>query len=595
MKKKVLVFASGNGSNFQAIVEYFKKTDKEVYFELLTDRPCFALERAKKLGVKTHLVPFKDTYNFLLNAPKFDLYVLAGYMRILPCEVLDFGTFINIHPSLLPKFKGVDAIRKAYEAKEKESGVTVHYVTDELDSGKTIIQTKIDIEGMSFKKLEETIHKIEHQIYAPAVEKILREQYEKYNVLLVGSGAREHALAWKIKASPLLKKLYLANPNDGFKELGEEITFKNYKDLAHKARALCVDLAVIGPEIPLAEGIVDVLKGKKIKCIGPDKKWAQMESSKAYAKAFMEKYSIPTAKYKLIKDKKKIDEVLSHFDTPPVIKADGLAAGKGVHVSTSFEDAKQTLEEFLTGRFRDASKKVVVEEKLEGEELSVIAIYDGETILPFVGARDYKRLKEDNQGPNTGGMGAYCPVALTDEQKEGLKNYLDKLQDALKREKARFCGIIYSGLMLTKKGIKVLEYNMRFGDPETQPLMMHLKSDILEVFMDAAKKELKGTTLEFGKGNSICVVAAAEGYPDNPKKGCEIKGIENIKKKFGVEIFFAGVKKAGDNELFSSGGRVLSVCKSGARAREDIYKALDELDFKDKIFRNDIAQGIEGK
>lgn len=414
----------------------------------------------------------------------------------------------------------------------------------------------------------------------------------KYNVLVYGSGGRENALAWKISQSPILNKLFLALPNDGFKNLGEEIKFSNFEDLAKKCVEKGINLAVIGPEAPLAEGIVDVFNQYGIKCLGADKKWAQLESSKKYAKEFMVKHSIPTAKYFTVSSKDEINSVLSNFSTPPVLKADGLAAGKGVHLSESIEDAKKTLEEFLGGKYGEASSSVVVEERLEGEELSVIAIYDGENLMALETARDYKRLYDGQQGPNTGGMGSYCPVELTKDQQIDLKHYLAILENALRREKADFAGIIYSGLMLTKYGIKVLEYNMRFGDPETQPLMYHLDCDILEIFAKATEKKLHETNLFWKKGTTICVVVAADGYPENPKKGCEIKGLDEACKNNSTQVFYAGVKKE-DDKLLSNGGRVLGICANGEnidKVREKVYNTVEEIDFSDKIYRNDICK-----
>lgn len=413
----------------------------------------------------------------------------------------------------------------------------------------------------------------------------------KVNVLIYGSGGREHALAWKISQSPLLNKLFLALPNDGFKNLGEEITFADFDDLAKKCITNGVDLAVIGPEDPLSKGIADIFNTNGIKCIGANKKWAQLESSKKYAKEFMIKHRIPTAKHLVINSKKEIDVVLSQFFTPPVLKADGLAAGKGVHLSKDMDEAKQVLEEFLGGKYGEASTSVVVEEFLEGEELSLISIFDGETLLPLETARDYKRLLDGQKGPNTGGMGAYCPVELTSAQQKNLNDYIKQLETALKSEKANFVGIIYSGLMLTNDGIKVLEYNMRFGDPETQPLMSHLDSDILEIFIKASKKKLHEVKPQWKSGTTIAVVVASEGYPENPKKGCEIKGLKEAIENNETKVFYAGVKKYND-KLFSNGGRVLSICTNGVdikKIREKIYKTINEIDFADKIYRCDIG------
>lgn len=418
---------------------------------------------------------------------------------------------------------------------------------------------------------------------------------KKYNVLIYGSGGREHALAFKISQSLILNKLFLALPNDGFKNLGEEIKFRDFEDLAVKCVEKGIDLVVIGPEAPLGEGIIDILRKYGIKCIGANKKWIRLESSKKSAKEFMKRHDIPTAKYYVVSSGDEIEKVLSNFQVAPVIKADGLAAGKGVHLAADFDEAKNTLVEFLRGKWGEASSSVIVEEKLEGEELSVISLFDGETLLSFVPVRDYKRLYDGQKGPNTGGMGAYCPVKLTNKQNEELKVYLKNLENALKEEEADFVGVVYSGLMITKEGIKVLEYNMRFGDPETQILMHHLDSDILEVFIKASEKKLSQVDLSWKTGTTINVVVASVGYPESPKKGCEIKGIAEVSKKYDAQIFYSGVKTK-DDFWVSDGGRVLSVCKNGQdinKIRKDIYSTIDEIDFPDKIYRKDICKEMD--
>jgi len=418
------------------------------------------------------------------------------------------------------------------------------------------------------------------------------------NVLIYGGGAREHALAWKIKQSPLLEKLYLCKPNDGFAELGEVLEAENYKELAQISKEIGINLLVVGPEEPLINGIADEFKNFEIPVIGVNKKWAILEGSKSFAKEFMERNNIPTAKYRLITDKLQITEVLNEFEIPVVLKADGLAAGKGVYIACTKEDAQNTLEDFLEGKFGDASKKIVVEEFLEGAEISLISLWDGKTLLPLIPARDYKRLSAGNIGPNTGGMGSYCPVSITLDEYQEIEHYLKLLKKALINEKADFTGIIYSGLMLTAEGIKALEYNMRFGDPETQALLMHLNTDLLEVFKKHSEKKLDEIELKWKQGQSFCVVVAAKGYPENPVKGGEIINTDEIIKNNDVNVFYAGVRelrteageKAFDKRFFADGGRVLSVCKSGIGAQKDIYEAIKQLDYKDKVFRNDIGE-----
>ncbi len=408
-------------------------------------------------------------------------------------------------------------------------------------------------------------------------------------VLVYGSGAREHALALKIKQSPLLEKLYLCKPNDGFAELGEVLEADDFAGLAEIALEKQVDLLVVGPEDPLVKGIADEFKKAGIPVIAPTKDWAMLEGSKSFAKNFMQRNNIPTAGYEIITDAKDIYNVLEKFTVPVVLKADGLAAGKGVYIANTRIDAERTLYEYLEGKFSEASSKVVVEEFLEGDELSLIALWDGNTLLPFIPARDYKKLEEGNKGPNTGGMGSYCPVSLELKEYEELEKYVKQLETALKNEKADFVGVVYSGLIMTKEGLKVLEYNMRFGDPETQPLLMHLNSDLLDIFRLAVNKELHKAELKWKSGQTFCVVAAADGYPENPKKGGEIKNVDEIVKNHGVTVFYAGVKKQ-DGKLAANGGRVLSVCQSGPLAQKCIYDALAELDFCDKIYRKDIGE-----
>ncbi len=408
-------------------------------------------------------------------------------------------------------------------------------------------------------------------------------------VLIYGGGAREHALARKIKQSPLLEKLYLCKPNDGFAGLGEVIEAENFSVLAQISGEKGVDLLVVGPEDPLMGGIVDEFKKAGIPAIGADKKWAMLEGSKSRAKEFMLRNNIPTAKYETITGTEDVYNVLDRFSVPVVLKADGLAAGKGVYIAASRVDAEMTLKEYLEGKFGEASSKVVVEEYLEGPEISLISLWDGETLLPFIPARDYKKLSEGDKGPNTGGMGAYCPVSLTGDEYRALEEYAKNLENALKNEHAEFTGVVYSGLIMTKQGLKVLEYNMRFGDPETQPLLMHLDSDLLEVFKTTVDKELHKVSLKWKKGQTFCVVVAAAGYPENPAKGGVIGNINEVIQNHGVEIFFAGVKKEGGT-IVGNGGRVLSVCQTGPCAQKYIYDAISELDFNDKIYRKDIGE-----
>ncbi|MEI7475021.1 MAG: phosphoribosylamine--glycine ligase [bacterium] len=408
-------------------------------------------------------------------------------------------------------------------------------------------------------------------------------------VLLYGGGAREHALAWKIKQSPMLNKLFLYDCNDGFKKLGTVLTAENIDDLVKKVLENDINMVIIGPEAPLVGGFVDKFEEVGINCIGANKKWANLEGSKSFAKDFMVRNNIPTARYKLITDISQADDVLQEFNAPYVIKADGLASGKGVYIANSQEEAWMILSEYLSGMFGESSKKIVIEEFLEGDEVSLISLWDGRTLLPLIPARDYKRLFDNNSGPNTGGMGAYCPVNMSKQHQQSLKEYSNTLSKALRAENADFHGIVYSGIMLTDQGVRVLEYNMRFGDPETQAIMMHMNFDLLELFSLCVNKRLDEAILNWNDGISFCLVIAAEGYPIKHKKGSLIKNAEELKTKYNVEVFYAGVKEQEGN-LVSNGGRVLSICASGKSPAGEVYTAAELLEYEDKYYRSDIGE-----
>lgn len=391
-------------------------------------------------------------------------------------------------------------------------------------------------------------------------------------VLLFGSGAREHALADKIASSKLLEKLFLAKTSSAFSDLGEVIEFDDYYDLAKKAAQNKIDLLVVGPEEPLVNGICDVFLEQGINVIGANKYWAQLEGSKIFAKEFMKRNGIKTAQYQTASSKEEFEKKLLSFDSSPVVKIDTLAGGKGVFVCESFEEAKD----------RWCDKKMLLEKRLFGREMSIFSLWDGKTLLSFEPACDFKKLSDNDTGPNTGGMGSVFPLKGACVQK-----YLSILKDALKKENANFCGIIYSGLIAADDDIYVLEYNMRFGDPEIQCVLLNMRNDILEIFSLMAQQKLDTLKLDFSEEPSYCVVLASKGYPYDPKKGARIFNIEQVQKKYGVKIFFAGVKKI-EGKYYVDGGRVLSICKNGKNALTDIYKAADEIEFEGKIFRRDI-------
>ncbi len=405
-------------------------------------------------------------------------------------------------------------------------------------------------------------------------------------ILLFGSGAREHALYDAILKSPLVKKEDIYFAQTGAFAGGNIIDFDDYCNLAKKARELGIELLIVGPEAPLADGICDVFLSFGIKTIGANKYWARLEGSKSFAKEFMCKFDIKTAEYVVVDDVCKINRALAEFSSVPVIKADGLAQGKGVYLPKTFNEAGQIAKEFLDGKFGESSKKIILEKRLYGRELSIFSLWDGKTLLSFPPACDFKKLLDDDKGANTGGMGSAFPCALTDFEKNEVDGYLLKLEKALKNSKADFCGVIYSGLMMCDDGLYVLEYNVRFGDPEIQSVLDNFCDDILDVFIKMTQGRLCEVKLQFSNEPSYCVVLASEGYPVSPKKGCEIFNID-IAEKYGVKILFAGVKKVGE-KYYTNGGRVLSLVKSGKNALEGIYKVAQEIKFDGKIYRKDI-------
>lgn len=411
-------------------------------------------------------------------------------------------------------------------------------------------------------------------------------------ILIIGSGGREHAIAWKIGKNPLVEKIFCA-PGNGCTALEnkcENIKISSNEELLEFALKNNVHLTIVGPEVPLMDGIVDLFKDKGLNIFGPDKKAALLEGSKAFAKDFMKKYNIKTAAYEVFEEEEKALEYLKNSEHPVVIKADGLAAGKGVVISNSFEESKNTLEEFMTkDKFNGAGKRVVIEEFLEGPEASILSITDGETIIPFISSKDHKQIYDGGLGSNTGGMGVISPNPYCTEEvlKDFDKNILKPTLKGLQEENLKFSGVIFFGIMITKKGPYLLEYNLRMGDPETEAVLPLMESDLLDLILISINKELKNANIKWEKAYSTCVIAASKGYPGNYKKGFLINGIENLEGIFG-----AGVKLE-NNKLLTNGGRVLCTQALGETLEESIKKAYDKMkkiDFEGIYYRKDIGK-----
>ena len=414
-------------------------------------------------------------------------------------------------------------------------------------------------------------------------------------VLVIGSGGREHAMAWKISQSNKVNVVFIAPGNGGthlnpkFKNI-DLIDINLLADFAIKEK---IDLTVVGPELPLSKGIVDLFRSKHLSIFGPTQKAAQLESSKDFAKDFMYRHNIPTAKYKTFKMPDDAHHYIDEQGAPIVIKADGLASGKGVIVAMTAKEAHDAIDFMLVdNKFGDAGAKVVIEEFLEGEEASFMVICDGKKILPLATSQDHKRLLDADMGPNTGGMGAYSPAPVVTEEiySKVMKEIIYPTIDGMAKDGIPFTGFLYAGLMITKSGdIKTLEYNCRMGDPETQPILMRLKSDLFEVLYKASLGEIDSTEIEWDKRTAMSVVLAAAGYPEAPKLNDEIHIDENVIPD--SYIFHAGTIYKG-NKLLTSGGRVLAVTALGdsiKEARSRVYEAINTVKFNGAQYRKDIG------
>lgn len=414
------------------------------------------------------------------------------------------------------------------------------------------------------------------------------------NVLVIGSGGREHALAWKLAQSPRLDKLFIAPGNAGTSALGKNVSIsaEDAPGLVAFARENKIELAIIGPEAPLAAGLADALRAAGIRVFGPSRGAAQIEASKAFAKAFMVRRGIPAARSVTVNDFSAALERLHAVDYPIVIKASGLAAGKGVIIPESPEEAEAALRRIMVEHeFGAAGQEVLIEERLQGEEVSLLAFTDGVTVRPMPPARDHKRLRDGDMGPNTGGMGAYaptplCPPALVDEF---TRTVLQPAVDGLRAEGYPFIGALYAGLMLTPQGVRVLEFNCRFGDPETQPFMLLLDSDLLEIADACASGCLADTAIHWKEGAAACVVLASEGYPDKPISGRPITGLDQSLPN--SVVFHAGTRPERD-QVLSAGGRVLGVSGWGntlAQALNAAYVRVGMIHFDGMQYRRDIG------
>ncbi len=424
------------------------------------------------------------------------------------------------------------------------------------------------------------------------------------NILLIGSGGREHALAWKIAQSPLCQKLICAPGNPGMQALGECVAvdagdITRLADLAQEKRA---DLTVVGPEMPLTMGIVDEFERRRLRIFGPNKKAAEIEESKIFAKQFMARHKIPTARYRAVSSADRARETAKsgEFSFPLVIKADGLAAGKGVFICSDADMVDEAVNRIMVEKeFGAAGKRVIIEEFLSGKEVSFIALTDGVKVRPLVSTMDHKAVFDGDLGPNTGGMGAISPSPFLDKKlyAEVMDSILIPTVTRLLEEGRKFRGVIYCGLMLTDKGPQVLEYNCRFGDPETQPQMLRLKSDLVETMLDALDENVLAREMQWSAKPAGCVILASAGYPGPYQKKKGIAGVEEAGRLAGVTVFHAGTKLE-NGRLLTNGGRVLAVCASEdtlADTMRRVYSAVQQISFEGMHYRKDIGAVLKDK
>lgn len=415
-------------------------------------------------------------------------------------------------------------------------------------------------------------------------------------VLLLGGGGREHALAWALLRSPRVEEIVCAPGNGGIASLVRCVPAdaKSLEDLLRVVAEEQPDLVIVGPELPLALGIVDELRGRGIAVFGPTRAAAALETSKSFAKRFMQRHGIPTAKYAVCTSAHEAKEAIELFDLPLVLKADGLQAGKGVLIVQTREEAAAAIAGLFSGKLLGAAEKsIVLEEFLEGEELSFLVVSDGKHVTPLVPAQDHKRVGEGDTGPNTGGMGVYSTDAMLSDPMRAwiLEHIAQRTIDGMAAEQAPFVGVLYLGLMMTARGPMVLEYNTRFGDPETQAIVMRLESDLLEAILACVEGRLSETEFRWKPGASACVIAAAPGYPGAYATGARIHGLEEAAAIPEVEVFHAGTTLAG-GEYLTAGGRVLGVAAAGSTLHEAlgrVYEAMAKIHFNGIYYRHDIG------
>lgn len=615
------VLISGSGTNLQAVINAVESGDipnAKVALVVSDREDASGLKRAQKHSIPNVVINKKDIQGLLqtLKAHETDGILLAGYLPIVPPELVEAytGKIINIHPALLPMFggKGYYGIRvhqAVLATGVKLTGATAHIVDDGIDTGAVLVQAFVPVlAGDTAEILQQRVLKTEYRVLVEAAkalasnktaqlisnpvmlenDEIDRNGYmQAKKILIIGSGGREHAIGWKLKQNHDVK-LYFAPGNAGTAGIGENINISvdELDKLVDFAKAYKMDFTAVGPELPLTLGVTDEFRKRGLRIFGPDAKGARLEGSKAFAKYFMRKYNIPTAEYDVVVS---IDEglrILEKHNYPLVVKANGLAEGKGVIICADKNEATAALNDMLEKEtFGEAGNKVVIEEFLTGKEISLLCFTDSETIKPMESASDYKRALDNNMGANTGGMGSISPSPY---YTSGLGDDIaNKTLEGIKSEGFDYRGVIYIGLMLTSDGPKVLEYNSRFGDPETQALLPRLETDLVQVMEAVIDKNLSDCKLKWSEKHAVSVVLASKGYPGTYEAGFPI----DIEETTGT-VFHSRTKIVAKKPV-TDGGRVLAVTALGTtldEAREAVYSDIEEINFQGKTYRKDIGK-----
>lgn len=610
----ISVLVSGGGTDLQSVIDSIENgniPDARIVQVISSKEEAFALERAEKHGIPGKFIGKKnypdlsertDAILEVLDGAETDLIVLAGYLSVVQPKIIKKyrNRIINIHPSLIPKYcgKGFYGI-KVHEAViaggEKESGATVHFVDEGVDTGRIIIQKKVDVlEGDSAEDLAARVLEVEHQILPDAVRMFASHELGR-RILVVGGGGREHAIVWKLAQSYKVGKIFCAPGNPGIAAQAEcvDVSAEDIEGIRDLCIEKKIDMAVIGPEVPLSMGITDLLNEAGVRVFGPDKSCSRLEGSKAFTKSFLSRHSIPTAKYKEYTDAESLRKDIGIFGYPMVLKADGLAAGKGVILAENAEEAEAAIHEMMEEhKFGGAADKVIVEECLKGVEASMLCFVDGKTIVPMESAQDYKRIYDGDKGPNTGGMGSYSPSLLfnDDLEKQIREQILDPTIKGFIEDGLDFHGVLFIGLMLSDDGPKVIEFNNRFGDPETQSVLMRLDSDLEDIFEACIDGTLADVDIKWSSRRAVCVVLASGGYPGSYEKGKVISGLDDVDDD--VVVFHAGTALR-DGSIVTAGGRVLGVTATGStndEARAKAFENVKRISFDGMCYRNDIGK-----